>query len=138
MLRPEKLRDELRRQPFVPLRIHLTDGRNMIFAIRRWQWLLPGRFILGVEKLLLEAELPENVTWYRCCMSFAWSKFLLPLPHHRQRIDQIWLHIDLNHIKAKTRPTSSMLSQMNISVRISGSISMAIYTRMKFVVIVRV
>ncbi len=28
MLRPEKLRDELRRQPFVPLRIHLTDGKT--------------------------------------------------------------------------------------------------------------
>jgi len=32
MLRPEKLRDELRRQPFVPLRIHLTDGK--IYDIR--------------------------------------------------------------------------------------------------------
>ncbi|MGA2062259.1 MAG: hypothetical protein ABSG67_17385 [Thermoguttaceae bacterium] len=32
MLLPEKLRDELRRQPFVPLRIHLTDGK--IYDIR--------------------------------------------------------------------------------------------------------
>ena len=28
MLRPEKLRDELRRQPFVPLRVYLTDGKT--------------------------------------------------------------------------------------------------------------
>jgi hypothetical protein len=28
MLRPEKLRDELRRQPFVALRIYLTDGKT--------------------------------------------------------------------------------------------------------------
>lgn len=28
MLRPESLRDELHRQPFVPLRIYLTDGKT--------------------------------------------------------------------------------------------------------------
>jgi hypothetical protein len=28
MLRPESLRDELSRQPFVPLRIFLTDGKT--------------------------------------------------------------------------------------------------------------
>jgi hypothetical protein len=28
MMKPEGLRDELHRQPFVPLRIHLTDGKT--------------------------------------------------------------------------------------------------------------
>jgi hypothetical protein len=28
MMKPESLRDELHRQPFVPLRIHLTDGKT--------------------------------------------------------------------------------------------------------------
>jgi hypothetical protein len=28
MMTPESLRDELRRQPFVPLRMHLTDGKS--------------------------------------------------------------------------------------------------------------
>jgi hypothetical protein len=28
MVTPESLRDELRRQPFVPLRMHLTDGKS--------------------------------------------------------------------------------------------------------------
>lgn len=28
MIHSESLRDELRRQPFVPLRIHLTDGKT--------------------------------------------------------------------------------------------------------------
>jgi hypothetical protein len=28
MMRPESLRDELHRQPFVPLRVYLTDGKT--------------------------------------------------------------------------------------------------------------
>ena len=28
MIRPESLCDELRRQPFVPLRVYLTDGKS--------------------------------------------------------------------------------------------------------------
>jgi hypothetical protein len=32
MMRPESLRDELHRQPFVPLRVYLTDGK--IYDIR--------------------------------------------------------------------------------------------------------
>jgi hypothetical protein len=28
MMRPECIRDELHRQPFVPLRLHLTDGKT--------------------------------------------------------------------------------------------------------------
>ena len=28
MMRPESIRDELHRQPFVPLRLHLTDGKT--------------------------------------------------------------------------------------------------------------
>jgi hypothetical protein len=28
MMRPETLRDELHRQPFVPLRLYLTDGKT--------------------------------------------------------------------------------------------------------------
>jgi len=38
---PEELRSELRRQPFVPLRIHLTDGK--VYEIRHPEMVMVKR-----------------------------------------------------------------------------------------------